>query len=78
LISKRAKDDLIDDYDHAVDYVGRAAVYLEEASVMISAAGPEFTRISSKLIDNANNVYAEIHRVRNQLHEVKHDDDRTF
>jgi uncharacterized protein Yka (UPF0111/DUF47 family) len=75
LISKRAKNDLIAEYQRAANLADRAAACLEDATVMISSAGPEFTRMSAKVIDNVNDVCIEIGRVLNQLREVKHDDE---
>lgn len=75
MISKSAKDNLIADYQRAANLADRAAATLEDASVMISSAGPEFTRMSVKLIEHVNDVCAEIGRALNQLREVKHDDE---
>ncbi|HWD04070.1 MAG TPA: hypothetical protein VG674_16650 [Amycolatopsis sp.] len=75
MISKRAKDDLVSDYMRAANLVDRAASILEDASVMISSAGEEFTFRSAKLIDHVNDVCAETGRVLTQLREVKHDED---
>lgn len=75
VISKRAKDDLVSDYMRAANLVDRAASILEDASVMISSAGEEFTFRSAKLIDHVNDVCAETGRVLTQLREVKHDED---
>jgi hypothetical protein len=75
LISKRAKDGLVEQYERAANLADRAASVLEDASVSISSAGPDFTRMSVKLIDHVNDVCVEIGRAANRLRDVKPDVD---
>lgn len=60
MISRDALDNLIIDYQAALAEVNDAARTLDDASVMASAVSPEFTRRSSRLIDDANQLYRDI------------------
>ncbi|SFO10001.1 hypothetical protein [Amycolatopsis rubida] len=75
MISKHGLDVLLNDYRTAANLMDKAAATLEYASVSISSAGPEFTRISSKLINDVNDVCAAIGSAYNKLNEVTPDED---
>lgn len=74
MISRQGLNAIVEDYRAAMASLDSAARSLEAASVLISGAGPEFTRKSVRLIDQINTLYAQISRVRNELSEVKPDD----
>lgn len=74
MISRQGLNAIVEDYRAAMGSLDSAARSLEAASVLISGAGPGFTRKSVRLIDQVNTLYAQISRVRNELSEVKPDD----
>ena len=74
MISRKALDDLIEDYRNALGKVKDAAFALEDASVLISSAGEDFTRESVRVIDQVNNAYTAINTVLGRLREVTPDD----
>jgi hypothetical protein len=73
VISQKGLNDLVEDYRHALDYVNQAAFALENASVLISAAGTSFARDSVRVIDQTNTLYVEINKVMSRLREVTPD-----
>ncbi|WAL66626.1 hypothetical protein ORV05_02070 [Amycolatopsis cynarae] len=74
MISRRSLNEIAESYDQAYEVLNRVAADLEDTSVMISAAGEEFTRLSSDVIDRLNEVIARIGSVRTRLGQVNPDD----
>lgn len=74
MISRKARNDLVDDYKRALSRINQTAHILEDTSIFVSAAGEDFTPRSARLIDQTNALYIEIHRMVEQLREVSPDD----
>lgn len=74
MISRKGLNDVIEDYLTALGKVNDAATILENASVMISGAGGEFTMKSVRVIEQANNLYVAISKVACELRQVTPDD----
>lgn len=74
MISAKGRDDLVRHYQLALGKVNDAAAILEDVSMIIGAAGQQFTRASTRLIEHSNALYSEINRTIGRLREVTPDD----
>jgi hypothetical protein len=74
MISAKGLDDLVRHYQHALGKVNDAAAIFEDVSLIISAAGQQFTRESTRLIEHTNALYVEINQTIGRLREVTPDD----
>lgn len=74
MVSRKALDEVIGEYDRARSYVDRAAVVLEDSSVVISSAGYRMVRKSVSLIAMCNELCVDIGRAMEMLDSVTPDD----